>query len=348
MLKERFGTIKIFGSAFDPLDIAERVDIKLAYLNWLKTSGESENNFLDPYDFLEIGLKKKHAAISKVEWIGKFPIDSWLTPKPFISDIRRISQPRFTEFLDKNGCYYYQNKLVDYLTKNVGSSIPVMIGVDHCLTGGVLKYLKKECENFNVLIFDSHSDIIDLETRESYFGSCLKNSVESFVGEDIYECGNFLYHLLSEKIIKPENLWIMGVQDLEQIRKNSQTFYFRKILPWINQGMHIVSKEDLIVYGIPDEINGLTYVSFDMDLGGLASVFATRFLNYVGLSTEQFLNLVHELSRKIRTRKIELIGLDIMEIDIHFLGADIDDHKDYAAELAREIIERMIYCDFEN
>ena len=50
--------VKIFGAAFDPLDIPEHVDVKIAYLNWLKTHAISKNNFLDPYDIIENNLKK--------------------------------------------------------------------------------------------------------------------------------------------------------------------------------------------------------------------------------------------------------------------------------------------------
>ena len=246
----------------------------------------SENNFLDPYDFLEINIRERYPTINKnkIEWIGKFPIDSWLSPKPLISDIKNISRKRYTEFLDNNGCYDCCNKLVDYLYKNIGSSIPFMIGVDHCLTGGALKYLKDRYSDFNVLVFDSHCDLIDLETRKAYYEPFLKD-LEDLCGEkDIYECGSFLDYILKEEIIKPENLWIIGTQDLDKIKQNTEPLYSKKILPWIKQGMHIISKEDLILFGIPDEIEGQTYISFDMDLGSLASVFAARFLDYFGLS----------------------------------------------------------------
>lgn len=339
--------IKIFGTAFDPLDIPERVDIKVAYLNWLRTQGMYEDNQSDPYDFLENIFKKKYHKVNKIEWIGKFPVESWLRPKPSISETINIFPKKFTEFLNNNGCYDYYNKLVDYLKKNIGPLIPVMIGVDHCLTGGVLKFLKEKYDDFNILIFDSHCDIIDLETRRSYFGPYLKHSEDSFFGEEIYECGSFLAHLLNEKIIRPENLWIMGTQDLDHFKQNAKALYFKKILPWIEQGMHVVSKENLIRFGMPDEIKGQTYISFDMDLGSLASVFATRFLNYIGLNIKQFLDLINELSEKIRKKEIELIGLDIMEIDIHFLGGDIEDKKDYTVEITSVILDRLIYSNFE-
>jgi arginase family enzyme len=339
--------IKIFGTAFDPLDIPERVDIKVAYLNWLRTQGMYEDNPSDPYDFLGNIFKNKYPKVKTIEWIGKFPVESWLRPKPSISETINIVPEKFTEFLNNNGCYDYYNRLVDYLKINVGSSIPVMIGVDHCLTGGVLKFLKEKYDDFNILILDSHCDIIDLETRRSYFGPYLKYSEDLFLGEEIYECGSFLAHLLSERTIKPENLWIMGTQDLDQFKANSESLYSKKVLPWIEQGMHVVSKENLIRFGIPEEVEGPTYVSFDMDLGSLSSVFAARFLNYIGLNIEQFLGLVNELSEKIRKKDIDFIGLDIMEVDIHFLGENIEDKKDYTAELGNEILEKLVYANYE-
>jgi hypothetical protein len=136
--------IKIFGAALDPLDISERVDIKIAYLNWLKSHQTFEGNFSDPYSYFENHLREGKPSIDEIQWIGKFPIDSWLTPKPSVSDLRCILPERYTEFLDRNGCYDYCCKLIEYLSKNIGSSVPVMIGVDHCLTGAVLRYLKEK------------------------------------------------------------------------------------------------------------------------------------------------------------------------------------------------------------
>jgi len=337
--------IKIFGTPFDPLDIAERVDIKLAYLNWVKAN-RPQNNFLDPYDFLKNILKRKNPSTNRVEWIGKFPVDSWLRPKPSFSDLERISQPHYTQFLDRNGCYDYFLKLIDYLSQNVGSSIPVMIGVDHCLTGAVLRYLKERYSDYHVLIFDSHCDLIDLETRRNYFGPYAKGHVDRFGERDIYECGSFLHHLLKEKILNPEKLWIMGTQDLDQFKQGAEDLYLQKLMPWIKLGMHILSKEDLICHGIPEEIKGQVYISFDMDVGSLNSVFATRFLNYVGLDVEQIRGLIDDLLERMTSKEVELIGLDIMEMDIHFLGETINGHKDYAWEIAKEIIEKLIYNHF--
>jgi len=338
--------IKIFGAPFDPLDIAERVDIKLAYLNWVKANRPLEDNCLDPYDFLEDILKKENPSTNRVEWIGKFPVDSWLRPKPSFSDLEHISQLRYTQFLDRNGCYAYYQKLVDYLSQNVGPSIPVMIGVDHCLTGAVLRYLKESFGDYHVLIFDSHCDLIDLETRRRYFGPYAKGPLDPFGERDIYECGSFLHYLLNEKILNPEKLWIMGTQDLDQFKQGAEALYLQKLLPWIKRGMHVLPKEDLICHGIPEEIKGQVYISFDMDVGSLNSVFATRFLNYVGLDVEQIRGLIDDLSERMTSKEIELIGLDIMEMDIHFLGETINGHKDYAWEIAKEIIEKLIYNHF--
>lgn len=335
--------IRIFGAALDPLDVFERVDVKIAYLHYIKSHGALDNDFLDPYSYLEDHMSERNFRGDEIEWIGRFPIASWLTPKPSVSDLGYISKERYSEFLDQDGCRDYYNKLIEYLHQNIGSCMPVMIGVDHCLTGAVLKYLKEKYDRFNVLIFDSHCDLIDLETRRSYFGPCLGNSVDSVLGRDVYECGSFLCDILKEEIIRPERLWIIGTQDLYQFKQGATSLYTRRILPLINQGLHIISLDELQDLGIPDDIEGPTYISFDMDLGSLASVFATRFLNYVGLDRGQFFGLIGELSRKIRTNKIELIGLDIMEIDVHFLEAEIEGNQDCTGEIAKEMIDRIIY-----
>jgi arginase family enzyme len=336
--------IKIFGAAFDPLDLQERVDVKSAYLHYLKFQGGTPGgDFLDPFSYLESHLNNGHPPSEKVEWIGRFPVESWLTPKPSISDLGYISKEAYSDFLDRNGCRDYYNKLLEYLGRNMDSCIPVMIGVDHCLTGGVVKYLRERYDQFNVLVFDSHCDLIDFETRRRYFGLSWEDSSNSGVGKDIYECGSFLCHLLREDIIRPENLWIVGSQDLHHLKQQAETLFTQRILPWIDQGLHIIPKDDLIRRGVPQEIKGPTYISFDMDLGSLSSVLATRFLNYIGLDREQFLNLVGEVSGRIKAKSMDLIGLDIMEIDVHFLEAEIDGEQDYTVEIASEIIDKIVY-----
>lgn len=341
--QKRFDVIKLFGAPFDPLDIAERVDVKLAYINWLKANQRDVDDFLDPYDFLEKNLKDQTTSIDEVEWIGQFPIASWLRPKPSISDLDTISQEAYTQFLDRNGCYQYYERLIGYLAREIRTAIPVMIGVDHCLSGAVLKYLKDSYGDYNVVIFDSHCDLIDLKTRRSYFYKLSPRLATQVGDKDVYECGSFLHYLLNERIINPERLWIIGAQDMERFKESSEELYSQKIVPWIERGLRILSKKDYLSYGIPEEIRGPTYISFDMDLGSMASVFAARFLNYVGLDVGQMRGLIVELSERINSKKIELVGLDIMEIDIHFLGESVEGRQDQAGELAKEIILRLIY-----
>ena len=338
--------IKIFGASFDPLDVPERVDIKLAYINWLAMNPVVDDDFSDPYDFIEKALKNKVPVTDEIKWIGQFPVASWLRPKPSIADLRHVRRDNYTQFLDQDGCREYYKKLLDYLAKEVGVAIPVMIGVDHCLTGAVLQYLRESYGECNVLIFDSHCDLIDLETRKNYFDSS-SMGLGNLIGEkDIYECGSFLHNLLNQGIINPEKLWIIGAQDLDQFKQDAEALYSEKILPWIKRGMHVVSKDDCIRNGLPDEIRGPTYVSFDMDLGSLACVFAARFLNYLGLNDKQLRVLVDQLSKKVKSSEIELIGLDIMEMDVHFLGETIEGYQDYSGEIAEEIILKVLYDNF--
>lgn len=340
--------IKIFGTALDALDIFERVDVKMAYMNWLKSQPTfQEQEAIDPYCYLEQRMKGRNPAADEIEWIGAFPVESWLTPKPCVSDFHCVSAEKYTRFLEQNGCYEYYRKLIAYLFGNIGSDMPVMIGVDHSMTGAAVTYLKTIYDHFNILIFDSHCDLLDSRTWKTYLYGHLEDAGGYSQKEEIYECGNFLRYMLQEGVINPEELWICGAQDVDELRHKSPLLYAENVLPWIRRGVHILSKEELLRDGIPERITGQTYLSFDMDLGSVASVLATRFVNHIGISAEEFLNLIHDLSKLVNGGIIEPIGLDIMEMDVHFLDAEIGGKRDYTGRIATAIIDEMIYGPFK-
>ncbi len=54
--------IKIFGTALDPLDVYERVDVKVAYLQYLRSHGPDDDDFIDPFGYLENHLREKRPS----------------------------------------------------------------------------------------------------------------------------------------------------------------------------------------------------------------------------------------------------------------------------------------------
>jgi arginase family enzyme len=335
---------KVFGAALDVLDLPEKVALKFAYTESMKQYPSQELP-LDPYDAAKYFLTERGYDSDGVEWIGKFPIESWLSPRPSVGDERFLTKAFFTDFLDRNGCLTYSKQLVSYLKENVYPARPVMIGVDHSLTGGVLRYLSEFNNDFNVVIFDSHTDILDFNTKRSLF----KNSVRNLATQlpNIYECGGFLSHLLKENLIKADRLWILGTQDVVGNNKTPQVEpYNENLMRWTELGVHLISKSYLISNGIPPQIQGPTYVSIDIDVGSYASVLACRFMDRIGLGYGDIIRVLTSISALIKQNRISLLGLDVMEIDVNFLSEEVSGIHDCTLEILKKIFNELIFLSF--
>ena len=337
--KEKFG---IFGASLDALDLPEKVALKQAYVRSIKN--RPDRGFArDPYDAVKASLEDQPFINSNVEWRGKVEVESWLSPRPSVADERFLTKDCFTDFLDGNGCFTFGGRVKSYVENNVHPSRPIMIGVDHSQTGGVLRYLTEYYRDPNVLIFDSHTDMVDFSTKRSLFTSSFSKTPDT--SPNIYECGSFVDYILSENVIKPERIWILGTQDLpERTKTGEKDSYVRKLEGWVERGVHLISKWDLIRDGIPEDIEGPTYISMDMDVGSYSSVLACRFMDRVGLEYEQIMDIIHSLSTRIKEGKILLLGMDMMEIDVHFLEAEISGRRDCTLKIIRNIFEELICC----
>jgi arginase family enzyme len=309
--------IKIFGAALDALPSPEKVNLKIAYLNHRSNGSFGEGKFKDPYDFVKSRITKNVVLNSKIEWAGKISIPSWLTPKPRSSDSSKLSIDKFGKFLRSDGCWKYALRIADYIDKEVYQGKYAMIGVDHSLTGGSIMALAKRYSNLNVVILDAHFDVM---SREPYYG-----------------CGNFLEVLLGKKIVAPKNLWVLGVQD-EIARELSRRSFNSKrcsIKQWLERGVNVIFKSEVQSNQFRMVLNGPTYVSIDMDVGSLLSVCSARFMTSYGLSVDEFLRVLNKVYRLIRSSNELFVGLDIMELDVHFIeGAEgKDDSKKIIDEI---------------
>jgi arginase family enzyme len=88
-------------------------------------------------------------------------------------------------------------------------------------------------------------------------------------------------------------------------------------------------------------LNRPIYVLIDMDVGSLLLVCSARFMTSYGLSVGEFLQLLNKIYQLIRTSNVPFVGMDIMELDVHFVEAaeGKDDSK--------QIIEEMFAFDEE-
>jgi arginase family enzyme len=330
--------IMIFGAALDALASMERINLKQAYLHYLKNRALVEHGFVDPYDFIK-SLTEQGVLNHHIKWLGKISIPSWLTPKPKEKDSPRLSVSNLIKFLEQDGCWDYAVMVADYIGRKIWPAIPVMIGVDHSLTGGSIMALTKRYPQLNVVVLDSHFDV--MRPRGGSEADCRK---------DYYGCGNFLEWFLERRIIKPENLWIIGVQDeirwqvmVREVSGRGLDMSGVSVKKWMEKGVHVVFKHEVQSGRFELNLKGPTYLSIDMDVGSMSSIHSARFMNSYGLNTSEFLHLLQKVFQCILSSHRPLVGLDVMEFDVHFIEA-VKEKKidDKAEEIVREIFKLFI------
>ena len=361
--------IKVFGAALDPIDDPMKVLAKCSYINKLAQNiVDPERNFLDPYD----GLLKLSKVLNKEEYIkiGKFPIDTWLTPKPEIEDYPLVDPFKYQEYVNNGALRTLSKNLENFITEKILPDIPLMIGVDHSLTGGVLSALSKKYgpENVLIVMFDAHFDAIpasvslDLvkymqehqkEIHVLSSGLLESMDVDNITLTNTYSCASFLDYLIQDKIILPQNLIVYGCQDypneeyfsIKDSRVKQFVDYYLsfeekgvKIIPAMKNRNDMIEKlkKSLENYTVP-----YIYISFDVDVGVFKEIIAARFMNVIGIEKESILNAVKVIKDYMISNKSELIGLDFLEIDTYVLGRELKKSgaKDRTAEVIDEFLE---------
>ncbi|MEM3550932.1 MAG: arginase family protein [Candidatus Bathyarchaeia archaeon] len=358
--------IGLFGVPFDPTVSNEEFLIKLSYLQAKMAGKIIHPDYLDPYDYLTKDLPP--SLLGKIFLAGKVQIPTWLQPKPTIADLSKVNLSSFSNFVESGGCIKVAEKVYNFIVDKVFPRIPGMIGVDHSSTYGAVVSIKRKCpkEKLALIVLDSHFDAVPAKIRKGLFeyakrakipfityGQSLQESFNSTLlqnlGGDQLDAENFLLYILNRKIVDAENLLVIGISDypsefLEKIDDPAVKEYvnFFRILEWA--GVKFVPKSSLNRNGnskrlIEEALKGLTakkvYVSMDIDLGALSCVYAARFLNVRGLSREQIYDIFQSLSCHF-PGELTLCGFDLMEIDVHKLGAEIDGlHKDQTWDICR-------------
>ncbi|MFX0134955.1 MAG: arginase family protein [Candidatus Hodarchaeota archaeon] len=341
--------IKVFGAALDPSDTQIKISLKQSYLNALTSGNKEKYKYLDAYDaFID---HSKYLKLPIFKKIGKFPIESWLRPKPDLEDFQFMNPLDFRIFLDGNGCKEYSDEIERFIEKKVLPDIPLMIGADHSLTGGVLNVLSDKfgAKDITLIILDGHFDGIPSKLRldlakyskehKEEIGTLFPELVDS-INENLkiprtYNCGTFLSYLIEEGKIKPENLIVFGCMDYprDEFRsiqdprvKNYVDFYLsyeKKGVKFIpnsgdNEKMKMHFEQALQSINTP-----YVYVSIDVDVGALNAILASRFYDYTGVDEECLYNAAESLKNFIHTKKVELVGLDIMEVETYFLNVKL-------------------------
>ncbi|MEW6202963.1 MAG: arginase family protein [bacterium] len=359
MIKESTDKIKFFGAALDALDAPEKVQLKIAYLNSrfpenAKHNHGSGQDFCDPYDALTFQLSDIFKS-EKFTMAGRLPVESWLRPKPERTDLHLIAAQNFTRFIDGNGCRQHTNRLEEYIKESIFPDKPAMLGVDHSLTGGVIRALSTRYgSNLSLIVIDSHFDAIPAEIRHP---AALRHApciMQRGAETAPCTCGDFLKCLIDEKFIEPQNLFVIGVSDYpdrEKLDMNDENIkrYAEYYLDFEERGVKFIKKIEIEVENnFPANLDKFLnqiktdniYVSFDADIGAHRGIYAVRFLDRIGIEEDVIL----KIGRSIGTRRqFALAGFDVMEIDVHLLGLELPDgSRDRTSEICSGFIRNLL------
>jgi arginase family enzyme len=329
-------SIRPFGVALDASDDPWSIDLKLASI-YAQQRGMTM--YADPYDAL---IAQLTVGREFVEPGGKLPLPSWLGPIPDPSDLALISQERIKKFLDGDGLFGIAEQVKGFVLNQIVPGAPLMLGIDHSATGGVVTALSNiyGSDKLTVLVLDRHFDALPLSVRMDLFDSMPDRSdatgspFPTITDGDRYCCGNFWAYLIEKRIVKPKHLLFIGVADYPGSEGSPQWERFRNsYLEFERQGCNFfpLSEFDSGLYGnrlrrfLDEKIETpYLYVSLDVDVGAYRSVHAARYMDGPGIEKSALLEIGHLIAEYCKPSGPHLIGLDVMEFNMHLLGAEIE------------------------
>lgn len=200
--------------------------------------------------------------------------------RKIIFDIEKIS-------VNQSNIEETNNNIYEYLTNN--DDFPIIIGGDHSITYSCFKAFAKQFENPGLIIFDSHPDT--------------ENNFSPPTHED------FLKVLIEEKILKAENIVLVGLRNWHDKEfsylkeKKIKFFTMREIF---EEGVREIC--DSIMY-VARNFDNL-YISVDVDVLDPAFAPGTGHKEAAGLITRELLYFLQRL-RKMKNYKMA----DLVEIN---------------------------------
>jgi arginase family enzyme len=341
---------KVFGVGLDAADDPWTLQLKLAAID----AREKGMNGLcsDPYDAIFPELKKGNRLI---ESVGKLPLPSWLTPRPQTSDRHLVTKENMEAYMSGGGMLEVSEQIKRFVKEKVFPGQPIMLGVDHSATGGVVSALSEEMgpENLSVLVIDQHFDGLPLALRlEPRLLEQLHYDPD-VLKDDAYSCGNFWGHLMDTGAVLPENLLFVGVADYPGEEVSPEWERFREsYLDLETRGCRFFPLKSFkrpynvrLRRFIEENLSSPNlYVSLDLDVGAYRAVHAARYMDRMGMDKETLMDVVHIISDLCHTGKLQLAGMDVMEFNMHFLGIEIEPGtKDDTLVVAVEFLKALLF-----
>lgn len=298
------------------------------------------------------------------EEIGSLDVPGWLRPIPPFRDRSSIVVDNFIDFIDRDGCRTLAQMIGNHVVERIFPNIPCMVAVDHALSGGVFQELRGlyAPEDLSLIVLDSHTDAIpapilceairyDIETN----ANSVHEGDDPFLTDrpDSFNASSFLHHLLGEHVIKPENLYIIGISDYPPGNafrvKDPRIKRYTGIYSGLKKrGVKMITKKGLVAN--PSKVKAIlrkietpyVYVSIDMDVGAGNAVEAVRFCNWHGISQDQLYNLAG-LIQGLISEGIKLAGLDVTEFNPRTICSRASSNKDGIYRIAANLIEQLCF-----
>ncbi|WP_022666200.1 arginase family protein [Desulfospira joergensenii] len=324
--------------------------------------------FDDPLDGVMDRLDSDPAcsSVHPEAWenLGSLPVPGWLGPKPGPTDRSKISTENFISFIDSDGCRKMADEAGRFVSEKILPDIPLMIGIDHSLTGGIYSVLARHYgrENLSLIIIDSHTDAVpmsalagaiqyDVETNPSSFHDA--DDPFLYNRPDSYNASSFVHSLVNEGEVDFKNLYIIGVSDYPE--KKSLRIKDKRIKKYTDaytglrrKGAKIITKKECKLS--PQKIKGVlkkvstpyVYLSIDMDIGANNALEGVRFRNWTGLDEGKIYKLADSI-KEIFSNSVQLAGMDICEIDPRRAGEMQASGRDQTYEIAANLVKKIVF-----
>ncbi|NWG02582.1 MAG: arginase family protein [Syntrophaceae bacterium] len=317
----------------------------------------------DPYDgIMEILRQEADPDL----WIERGSIDlpGWLRPIPSISDQQKITTKTFVDFMDQGGYESYARQVGDLIASKIFPDIPCLLAVDHSLTGGAFKKLVElyKPKDVSLVVLDSHTDAIPMSVMAGMIQYDIETNPETvhdrndpflYDRPDSYNASSFLYYLLAEGVLKPQNLYLIGINDYPP--KHAFRIKDPRIKNYVNlfselkrRGVTLLTKNDFLVS--PSKIKNIltqiqspyVYISIDMDIGARNGVEGVRFLERQGMNEIQIYRLI-EFLRTLLWNGIRLAGMDLTEFNPRRALSYIPPREDQTYRIGANIIKKLLW-----
>ncbi len=349
--------IVFFGCPLDGDERHEAIQEKLALMGF-------KHGVDDPYEGI---MEIVRQEVNPERWSEKGSIDipGWLRPIPPLADEEKITTEAFVDFMDHGGFETYAQQVGDFIATNIFPDIPCMLAVDHSLTGGAFKKLAERygAENISLIVLDSHTDAIPMSVMAGMIQYDIDTNPDTvhdrhdpflYHRRDSYNASSFLYCLLAEEVLKPQNLYLIGISDyppkhafrIKDPRIENYVSIFSELK---RKGATILTKNDFLVS--PSKIknifthinNPYVYISIDLDIGARNGIEGVRFLERQGLNERQIYRMVDFL-KDLLSKGVRLVGMDLTEINPRRAGINHSTGYDQTYRIGANIIKKLLWA----